>query len=644
MTPLSASKKAKVIGLITENPLFLTQLLNRQLPADLYEACRSVGVDLFPEQWGELDATCTCPDWSVPCKHQAAVLYLVANEIDKNPFLVFELRDFDIFKVLEGLGVASADQKDVEILDVAALRKPVEMGEEEEFQPDENLYAAVDFSTLPQVSDDLLSLLSDAPLFHKTGNFKTILRDFYASARKKAQALAVTDAAELEELAREHEYNKDLDAVESGEIICDEATAFLQANFRDNNERLVYQFNEVAKLVDWLQHFPTSQLPQLSPLLRGLYLTNRFANKLLETGGLLPQLLRVQLKREAHFVRWIPASLNEDIARMASQIEALLPPEFLFYKIGRHDIFEPIASDWFPQLCSLLLTERVRQFNDRYHYKDTEIEDLFFRRELGRFNGFDSREIPANIQLWLNKFFIAQRDYVPIVQVEDDSDTGTFVVHILVENKSDEMAAPVPFADFMRQPDYAPVRMGVLRDLSMMAEHFPQLNALIASKGAEELAFSTREFPDILFKMLPPLKLFGIRILLPKALQKLVRPQLSLTLDDEEDGKVVASSVISLEDMLHFRWEVAIGDQRVNTKEFVGLIENYSGLVKIKDQYVYLDEKRDSLAARQTEKSARTGFANAPADRPHRRVPGLGRGVDRRGPRPDQKSDEARSG
>ena len=191
--PLLASDKAKIVGLITENPLFLTQLLNRQLPADLYEACRSIGVDLFPEKWNKFDASCTCPDWSVPCKHQAAVLYLVANEIDKNPFLVFELRDFDLFKALEGLGVASAEQKDVEILDVAALRKPVELGEEVEFRPAENLYAAVDFSTLPDCREDLLSLLGDAPLFYKSGDFKTVLRDAYIDAQKKARALAVTE-------------------------------------------------------------------------------------------------------------------------------------------------------------------------------------------------------------------------------------------------------------------------------------------------------------------------------------------------------------------------------------------------------------------------------------------------------------------
>ncbi|WP_247233013.1 SNF2-related protein [Telluribacter sp. SYSU D00476] len=583
--PLSAADKARLVSLITENPLFLTQLLNRQLPAELYEEGRSKGISLFPDSWSTIESSCTCPDWGDPCKHRAAVLYLVANEIDKNPFLVFELRNFDLFKALEGLGVASAEQKDVEVPDVADLRRPYEGGEEVEFRPEESLYEALDFSVLPDCREGLLSLLSENPLFYKAGDFKKVLSTFYVDARKQAQALAV--ASEL----REHDYDKDLDAIESGEIILDEAMLFLQANFRDTNERLVFQFNELPKFLDWLQQVPPSQLPQLSPLLRGLYLTNRFASKLLEVGGLLPQLLRVQLKKENYFVRWIPALINEQVAQVARQLEVLLPKEFLFYKIGRHDIYEPLTSDWFTMLCSLFLTERVRQFNDRYHYRDTDIDDLFFRREYARFSGFDSREIPVTIQLWLNKFFIAQRDYVPLIQVEEREESADFRVQVLVENKADPLKAPVPFALFMQESEYAPVRMGVLRDLSMMAEHFPQLNRLIASRGEEELVFSAGDFPEILLKILPTLRLFGIRILLPRALQKLVRPQLSMTLDGEESGRVAASSVIDLESMLAFRWEVAIGEQHVDTREFVDLIENYRGLVKIKDQYVYLDEK-----------------------------------------------------
>ncbi|TAH15554.1 MAG: DEAD/DEAH box helicase [Runella slithyformis] len=581
--PLSGSDKARLVSLIADNPLYLTQLLNRQLPPELYADCERKGIDLFPRSWKAFNSSCSCPDWGDPCKHRAAVLYLVANEIDKNPFLIFELRDFDLFKNLEALGFASADQKDVETLDVSDIRQLFEGGEEVDFEPDNTLYETLDFSTIPPLSEQLMSLLSDNPLFYRTGNFKQVSQKFYQETAKKAQALATTDEP------RDQDYDKDLDSVESGDIIMDEALGFLQANFRDARERIVFQFDDLSKLINWIQHLPTAQLPQLSPTLKGLYFLNRFANKLLERGAIVPQLLRAKLKKEYHLVRWLPATLNEEVAAISAQIRAILPNELLYYKIGKRDIFAPIESDFLNALCSLILTERVRQFNDRFDYKATEIDNLFFRNEMTHFGSFETREIPNSVQLWLNKFFIAHRDFVPLLQVEDLD--GVFKVNVLVENKKVELAAPIPLETFMDEREYAPVRMGVMRDLSMMAEHFPQLNQLIASKGTENLLFDSENFAEILFKILPTVRLFGIKIQLPKALQKLLRPQLTMTLDGEEDGKVAASSVISLENMLKFKWEVAVGDEHIDSQAFLKMVENYKGLVKIKDQYAYFDEK-----------------------------------------------------
>jgi len=88
--PLSPSDKARLLSLIAENPLYLTQLLNRQLPSELFNDCQHQGIFLFPRSWEAFHSDCSCPDWGDPCKHRAAVLFLVANEIDKNPFLIFE--------------------------------------------------------------------------------------------------------------------------------------------------------------------------------------------------------------------------------------------------------------------------------------------------------------------------------------------------------------------------------------------------------------------------------------------------------------------------------------------------------------------------------------------------------------------------
>jgi len=48
-------------------------------------------VSPFPVRASEPHTDCSCPDWSNPCKHIAAVYYLLGEEFDRDPFLIFRL-------------------------------------------------------------------------------------------------------------------------------------------------------------------------------------------------------------------------------------------------------------------------------------------------------------------------------------------------------------------------------------------------------------------------------------------------------------------------------------------------------------------------------------------------------------------------
>jgi hypothetical protein len=69
----------------------MAALLDGELPPAVAEDVHSVGLDLLPGP-GELQPRCSCPDWADPCKHAAAVCYLVADELDADPFGVLLLR------------------------------------------------------------------------------------------------------------------------------------------------------------------------------------------------------------------------------------------------------------------------------------------------------------------------------------------------------------------------------------------------------------------------------------------------------------------------------------------------------------------------------------------------------------------------
>ena len=77
------------------------------MPEDIEEVFKAIGVSLFPRRLGDLRTACSCPDSSNPCKHIAAVYYLLGEEFDRDPFLIFRLRGMIRDELLTRLGRAA---------------------------------------------------------------------------------------------------------------------------------------------------------------------------------------------------------------------------------------------------------------------------------------------------------------------------------------------------------------------------------------------------------------------------------------------------------------------------------------------------------------------------------------------------------
>jgi uncharacterized Zn finger protein len=72
--------------------VFLARLLAGEMPHEIGDAFAATGLSLFPATADDLDTDCSCPDWENPCKHIAAVYYLLAEAFDRDPFLIFAWR------------------------------------------------------------------------------------------------------------------------------------------------------------------------------------------------------------------------------------------------------------------------------------------------------------------------------------------------------------------------------------------------------------------------------------------------------------------------------------------------------------------------------------------------------------------------
>lgn len=90
--PISAAKWTAAIALISSKASLISQLLLNEIPDNIEDSFTTLGLNLLPRSRKDFKSSCSCPDYSNPCKHIAGVHYLVAAELDRDPFLLFELR------------------------------------------------------------------------------------------------------------------------------------------------------------------------------------------------------------------------------------------------------------------------------------------------------------------------------------------------------------------------------------------------------------------------------------------------------------------------------------------------------------------------------------------------------------------------
>ena len=100
---LSAAGWDAVEAAMASRAVFLAKLLAGEMPEEIEEAFTGAPGPLFPASAAALDSTCSCPDWENPCKHIAAVYFLLAEAFDGDPFVILAWRGRGKDELLAGL-------------------------------------------------------------------------------------------------------------------------------------------------------------------------------------------------------------------------------------------------------------------------------------------------------------------------------------------------------------------------------------------------------------------------------------------------------------------------------------------------------------------------------------------------------------
>lgn len=555
---------------IIQKPALISKLLNRELDPEILTIAEKKELKVFPRQWTDFKMQCSCPDWAVPCKHLAAVIYMISREIDNNPFQVFEIHNVNLLNELNKRGIVIADQKKAEIPALTGILK-VSKKKITDYD-EEKAYERVNFSRLNNIADSLVMLLPDAPPFYASGNFREKFNTQFIRCTRDAKRLL------SKKLSIEALYP--LLQNQHSDINYHSTVAYTIDN---NNQTSVcgenHSITTTKQLIPALFSLNSDRLPDYQASVASMHKILFAALHLIANGNVTPQI--VQLENKSFIIRWLPAMIDAQTRILIERLNHILPPNLLLIlkKTGKTEKLFPLENQVL-ELVSLFAGELIHRLSKPS--SNDLFDDLFFKDKAYAFAEVGEHALSGGIKVWLDRFYLTSGDYRPVITVTEWGE-NSFDVQLSVENiaKTDEL--PIELSKILQQKQYEKQRYKILQSLSLLSSFIKGLDNYINSETREPIRFDITGFSPFLIDILPAIKLLDVKVLLPKSLQHLLKPRASLKLKTKASGQ----AYVRLDELLAFDWKVALGDTLVSPDELKRLMKHAGGLFRFKENYIY---------------------------------------------------------
>ncbi len=591
------SQIEEIKNLVNGNPVIAAELSLGKLPESLLVHLEERNLMLFPKSWKDLNSNCSCPDDANPCKHIAAVYYLISSEVDKDPFFLFNMKGIAT-NVLTGLRIkneASQKLKNVKHFFTTAS-KIKKMENPEQFDLSLNI---------PERDiDSIFSLLPGSPLFYDKGDFRKILLKACKVGAKNAEILAL-----------EEEF-PDLRDVELRLIFSDEAVPSIKVfvsndkifssiarKFRPkkismkvpsfSGKKLVFHNSkgvifELSEFLEFFQSHPVqTDLQNSSPTIRFFSLLSGLSLSFVRSNSFFPEL--VEIGDDDFFIRYVPGIHDERIVKLLLRLEDFFPREIGFNPITQN-ILTPSS---ITELAAFFISETFRSLlkNEPGLSEDKILFSFFGTSSLYIPDKFNEQNIGKGISNWLERLSTLNSNINPVIKIEPSD--KIFQLNIEVENRNSIMDAMISLSDiFGSRKEFfgtsvEAIRSRLSRQIALAGEFIPELKDVLSSRGLTPSKIDLKRIGKFLTDYARILEILNIKFILPKSLKNLLKPEISLLAKAKKFGNVV--KYLDLNEILQFSWQVTLGEHTISRKEFINLCKNADGLVEFRGQYILLD-------------------------------------------------------
>jgi SNF2 family DNA or RNA helicase/uncharacterized Zn finger protein len=570
------NEKERVLDIITENPSLLANISAGYLPEYFLERLKNEGINLIPTRWKDMRRSCSCPDWGDPCKHLAALYYVIAREIDVDPRVLFRLRGINLSALIDQYGMVS----------VQDIAPPFTL--EADSKPRPTIpETPPDYPGIPHCAALILSLLpTDTPFCDR--DFSVAMADFYHNASR-----FVTQASTVKPVPYEHEFSRSRWTLRRK---AGNAPFLVRTSINGRQSQ--------HPLYETFEQFRSFRLDDGSRSYRFLFHLFKLLNLICATEAFIPAVSLKQRKasgdksavQSSLHIIWKPFDslplidkALDTIAVYEDRLMALSTQKARskIYATGRsvvNLIASNVLGEWV-QRQSRSMSAAIRKGSTQYR----DLLALFFQGGSINTSAPAMRSLPLSIAHWLSVLsvdFTAWKYRLLLSSAAIPSEKGVdfnLSMETLIPDKSG--IKKIPLKNAVQETG----TIEVLRAPQALAHYLPELAELTSHLAVR---LSEARLIDFLDNAAPLLSRLGIEVVLPKNLHRELKPRLVLAVAQKTTGRSgVKNSLgfLSLDELLDWEWKIAIGDQVITQQEFEALLEEKRALVKFREQFIHID-------------------------------------------------------
>ncbi|MDR0322923.1 MAG: SWIM zinc finger family protein, partial [Treponema sp.] len=524
-------KEAEQVYRIIENdPPLLARIAAGELPETFLQELKNKGINLIPRRWQEMKRSCTCPDWGDPCKHMAALYYIIASEIDADPHVLFRLRGMDL----------SARFGKTAVRSVAQPFRVTYTAEKKNTYKKSGLGQLPDLEEIPYCGELITSLLPSSPPFCER-DFAAVMAEFYHRCTREQSQENLWEPAQADEeiLAKtEHEFSRSHWTVQCPVVRPGTAPVLQTEDINGNKKRF-----SIYETFEYFVRFSSDDGTESYSFLFYLF---KLLNLVCCSGAFIPYVL-MQFETDGSFenetlkIIWrpfenLPVAANMLKAVTERECGMLLAPQLFRVNLSEKQVSSKahqlvsgqsvvdllscaFLNEWVRRKFMLIMDDFIKKGSGEYH----KLLNMFFIGMEVDVSTPALRSLPASIDRWLSVLHIDFSAYRYVITIKDLTKQGTddvlialnFVIsmEVIIGNEDGEKKIPLSKCSDIE----------ILRAPIALSNYLPEIGELTK---LQKVAISEARLVAFLDSASSLLTRLGMTVNLPKALARELKPRL----------------------------------------------------------------------------------------------------------------------